>query len=76
MLKKQKHKSFNYQSRYSKDVLVDKEAENDLNPGVSNKWQKNRRNVKQKKTSSKLLVLVVLLGIIVAILYYLETKIR
>lgn len=75
MLNKRKNKSFNYKPRYSKNDIVEKGTAQESNSILSGQWLKTRRTGNKNKTSSRLIVLLLLLGIIIAVFYYLETQI-
>lgn len=74
MFNNRKNKTFNYNSRFSKNELKDKEIEHDIKRESVKAWSKTRKTgVGKRKIGLPLLLL--LLGIIIAILYYLEYKI-
>lgn len=75
MLNQRKHKKFNYQSRFSEESLSEKENKHEALREVSSAWGKTRRTSPDKRKRITLPLLLLLLGIIIAILYYLETKI-
>jgi len=66
MLKPRKSRSFNYRPRFS-----DSEKSKTENSSVSRAF-KNKRKPKR----STLPVLLIILGLIIAFMYYLETKLR
>jgi len=69
-----KNKTFNYNSRFSKDETKDKNAEYATKRESIKTWERTRTTgVGKRKTGLPLLL--VLLGIIIAIMYYLEYKI-
>lgn len=75
MLNQRKHKKFNYQSRYSKENDSDRKNDYVSKREISSEWDKTRRTSSGKRKRTTLPLLLILLGIIIAILYYLETKI-
>jgi hypothetical protein len=75
VLNQRKHKNFNYQSRYSKEDHSERENEHVSKREISNEWDRTRRTSSDKRKGITLPLLLLLLGIIIAVLYYLETKI-
>lgn len=74
MLNQRKHKNFNYQSRYSKEDYSDRKNKPVSKGEISNEWDRTRRTSAGKRKGITLPLLLLLLGIIIAVLYYLETK--
>ena len=74
MFNNRKNKTFKYNSRFSKDETKDKNAEYATKRESIKTWERTRTTgVVKRKTGLPLLL--VLLGIIIAIMYYLEYKI-
>jgi len=77
MFKQRKHRSFNYKSRFSNsgEETSDLNKEQDKNPYSDPLSSVNKRSVRKQK-ASKLPVLIVILVILIALMYYLEVKLR
>ncbi|WAC03296.1 hypothetical protein N7U66_06955 [Lacinutrix neustonica] len=73
MLNQRKHKKFNYQSRFSEENLTEKKNKHEALREVSSEWGKTGRTSPDRSKRITLPLLLLLLGIIIAILYYLET---
>lgn len=74
MFNKRKNKTFNYKSRFSKDEIKEEPSKVSTNSKVTSEWKRTRKTGAGKRKMS-LPLLLLLLGIIIAILYYLEYKI-
>ncbi|WP_034059656.1 hypothetical protein [Lacinutrix jangbogonensis] len=73
MFNKRKNKSFNYNSRFSKDEVKDVKTEFDAKREVTSEWKRTRKTGAGKRKIG-LPLLLLLLGIIIAVMYYLEYK--
>jgi hypothetical protein len=70
---KRKNKTFNYNSRFSKDEIKDDKITFNPKQKATEEWKRTRKTgVGKRKMGLPLLLL--LLGIIIAIMYYLEYK--
>ncbi len=72
MFNQRKNKKFSYNSRFSKDEDKDLQTKN-IKQEVTSEWKRTRKTG-AKKGKFTLPLLLVLLGIIIAIMYYLEFK--
>ncbi|WP_055448301.1 hypothetical protein [Lacinutrix mariniflava] len=73
MFDKRKNKTFNYNSRFSKDEIKDVKTEFDAKREITSEWKRTRKTGAGKRKIG-LPLLLLLLGIIIAIMYYLEYK--
>ena len=73
MLNKRKNKTFNYNSRFSKDEIKDAKTDFDAKSEITSKWKRTRKTGSGKRKMG-LPLLLLLLGIIIAVMYYLEYK--
>ena len=72
MFNQKKNKRFSYNSKFHKDEIKEKST-NNIKREATKEWKRTRKTgVKKGKLSLPLLLL--LLGIIIAIMYYLEYK--
>lgn len=73
MFNKKKNKTFSYSSRFSKDDIKNENAAHDTKREVTTNWKRTRKIVAGKRKMG-LPLLLLLLGIIIAVMYYLEIK--
>ncbi|AUC80873.1 hypothetical protein [Lacinutrix sp. Bg11-31] len=73
MFNKRKNKTFNYNSRFSKDEIKNVKTESDTKSEITSEWKRTRKTGAGKRKVG-LPLLILLLGIIIAVMYYLEYK--
>ena len=73
MFNKRKNKTFNYNSRFSKNEIKDEKTEFNTNREITSEWKRTRKTGAGKRKVG-LPLLLLLLGIIIAVMYYLEYK--
>lgn len=73
MFNKRKNKTFHYNSRFSKDQVKAVNPEFNAKREATPKWTQTRKTSAGKRKMS-LPLLLLLLGIIIAVMYYLEYK--
>ena len=73
MFNTKKNKSFNYKSRFSKDEINSVESKLNAKHDITSKWKRTRKTGGGKRKIG-LPLLLLLLGIIIAVMYYLEYK--
>lgn len=73
MFNNKKNKTFSYNSRFSKDEVKEAKTGFDAKREVTSEWKRTRKTGVGKR-KIRLPYLLLLLGIIIAIMYYLEYK--
>ncbi|WP_055437470.1 hypothetical protein [Lacinutrix algicola] len=73
MFNNRKNKTFNYNSRFSKDEIKDAKTNFDAKREMTSEWKRTRKTGAGKRKIG-LPLLLLLLGIIIAVIYYLENK--
>lgn len=73
MFNKRKNKTFSYKSRFTDNQLKDTKTKLDTKREMTSDWSRTRKTGAGKRKTS-LPLLLILLGIIIAVFYYLESK--
>ena len=72
LFKQRKNKTFNYQSRFSKDKIVNSNAETSSRKDFISKWQRNNKSKGKSVMTMRTLILILVLLLIC--MYLLEKK--
>lgn len=73
MFNYRKNKKFNYNSRFSDGEIKDTKTELEAKHNITSEWKRTRKTGAGKRKMG-LPLLILLLGIIIAVWYYLEYK--
>ena len=76
MFNQQKNKQFKYSSRFSKEESLQKPSKEKLKEDISSEWEHTRRTANKSRKKATLPMLLLLLAAIIAIMYYLDLKLR
>jgi hypothetical protein len=75
LFKQRKHKTFNYQSRFSKESQTDSSLDNNSNTKeFISKWQKNKSTKVKTRGAMSMKVLMLFLVLLLICMYLLEKK--
>ena len=76
MFNQRKNKQFKYSSRFSKDENLQKPSKDKLKDDISSEWEHTRRTGSKNRKKATLPMLLLLLGAIIMVMYYLNLKLR
>ncbi|WP_308990481.1 hypothetical protein QLS71_003235 [Mariniflexile litorale] len=74
MLKQHKHKSFNYQSSFSKEKDSDANLEDSKKIEFVSKWKRNSERSRKVKGAMPIRTLIIVLVLLLICMYLLENK--
>lgn len=75
MFKQRKHKTFNYQSRFSKESQTDSSSDNNINTkDFVSKWQQSKGTKVKPRGVMSMKVLILILVLLLICMYLLEKK--
>ena len=74
LLKQQKHKTFNYQSPFSKEKAVGNNLENSKEKDFASQWKRNSERSRKVKGAMPIQTLIIVLVLLLICMYLLDKK--
>lgn len=74
MFKQRKHKTFNYQPRFSKDNETDSNLEKDSEKEFVSRWKRERSTKRKMGLSMSIRTLILVLVLLLICMYILDSK--